>query len=415
MTKTENQNKPMQIIAGLDIGNGDSKCKLQINGQDPIALDLPSVVAYTTGSNTPKVPTSHYMETLTNRLDASVVGPGIHHVDEGRMFFGKRAITSGESLTSFNISNHVPKSQDSLSTILIDGIIASNAVSHYYKSNNKLPSNLTVDSVIAIPLPIDDYLEYRNTYKTSLMSAPHTVTIRNFGDPITVTINYKNVIVLAEGAAAQYAILKLGPKFLQKALDSARLHGAKIDQAYTGEMLAKATNSISLDIGDGNVNFPVITNKQINVEASRSINKGYGSVLDGAVVDLANTTASFDSRRDLSDFLRDPMNQLMPAQKATFVEADRAVENHKQVFTRDIRTTFSDIFRRVGQRTQVIYVYGGGATPMQKSLEPVLIDETKVGNGENIPILWMDSVYSRNLNRNGLFEAAVYGTKSNLQ
>lgn len=247
------------------------------------------------------------------------------------------------------------------------------------------------------------------------MSAPHTVTIRNFGDPITVTINYKNVIVLAEGAAAQYAILKLGPKFLQKALDSARLHGAKIDQAYTGEMLAKATNSISLDIGDGNVNFPVITNKQINVEASRSINKGYGSVLDGAVVDLANTTASFDSRRDLSDFLRDPMNQLMPAQKATFVEANRAVENHKQVFTRDIRTTFSDIFRRVGQRTQVIYVYGGGATPMQKSLEPVLIDETKVGNGENIPILWMDSVYSRNLNRNGLFEAAVYGTKSNLQ
>lgn len=412
--KTTNKNH-MQIIAGLDIGNGDSKCKLKINNEDPIVLSLPSVVAYTTGSNTPKIPTENYMETLTNRLDASVVGPGIRRVDEGRMFFGKRAITSGESLTIFNISNHVPKSQDSLSTILIDGVIASNAVANFYKNNQKLPANLTVDASIAIPLPIDDYLEYRNTYKTSLMSAPHTVTIRNFGDPITVTINFKNVIVLAEGAAAQYAIIKLGPSFLQKALDSSRSHGAAIDPAYTGEMLAKATNSISLDIGDGNVNFPVITNKQINVEASRSINKGYGSVLDGAVIDLANTTASFTSRRDLSDFLRDPMNQLMPAQKATYVEANRAVENHKQVFTRDIRTTFSDIFRRVGQRTQVIYVYGGGATPMQKSLEPVLINETKVGNNENVPILWMDSVYSRNLNRNGLFEAATYGTKSNLQ
>lgn len=405
----------MHIVAGMDIGNGDSKCKVQIDSDKPVVFDLPSVAAYTTGSNTPKVPTDDYMKNLYTNLDAEITGPGIKSNDEGRVFFGKRAIDSGESLTMFNITNHVPKSHDSLSTILLDGILASRGVMQYYKTQGQLPKQLDLIAGVGVPLPIADYLDYRESYKQTLMSGIHLVTVRNFAEPITVKIKYQSVVVMAEGAAAQYAITKLGPKFIQLAIDNARKHGAKIDPAYTGDLLSKATNSIGLDIGDGNVNIAVITNRAINIEASTSIDKSYGTVLDGAVQDLANTTASFKNRRDLSDFMRDPLNQVMPAQKATYLQAQRAIDNHKEILVRDIRSVFTDVFRKVGQRTQVVWVYGGGATPMQKNLEPVMIAETKVGAGQNIPILWMDSTYSRNLNRNGLFDAAMYGVKASLQ
>ena len=89
----------------------------------------------------------------------------------------------------------------------------------------------------------------------------------------------------------------------------------------------------------------------------------------------------------------------MPAQQGTYKMASRAVEKHKPIFVRDIRTAYTNIFHKVGQRTQVIWVYGGGATP---------------GGDNLVPILWMDSSYSRNLNRNGLYEAAINGIEKNL-
>lgn len=415
--KTLKSDKPedLAVTAGMDIGNGDSKIKLAFGDDDPTSFSLPSVVAYTTGANTPKVPTEEYIENLYNNLDAEVVGPGVKTIDEGRVFFGKRAVESGQSLTMFNINNHMPKSEDSLSTILIDGILASSAITEYFKKNKKLPDHINLVAGIGTALPINDYLDYRDQYKQTLMSGIHTVTVRNFREPIIVKIKFQAVTVMAEGAAAQYAIRKLGPKFIQLAIDNARKNGSNIDPTYTGDMLAAATNSIGLDLGDGTVNIAVITNKRMNIEASRTLNKSYGTVLDGAVEDLANTRASFDNRRDLSNFMLDKNNQRMAAQKATYDKAQKAIDKHKLVLARDIRTIFTDVFRHVGQSTQVIWVYGGGATPMQKVLEPVMTEETKVGDDQNIPVLWMDSEYSRNLNRNGLYEAAIYGVQASLQ
>lgn len=405
----------LTITAGMDIGNGDSKIKLSINDQPTTSFSLPSAVAYTTGANTPKVPTKDYMNNLYNNLDAEVTGPGVKPNDEGRVFFGQRAVESGQSLTMFNINDHVPKSEDSLSTILIDGILASSAITEYFNKNNKLPDHLNIIAGIGTALPIADYLDYRDQYKQTLMSGIHTVTVRNFKEPIQVKIKFQAVTVMAEGAAAQYAIRKLGAKFIQLAIDNARKNGSNIDPAYTGEMLADATNSIGLDLGDGTVNIAVITNKRMNIEASRTLNKSYGTVLDGAVEDLINTNASFDNRRDLSAFMLDKNNQKMPAQKSTYQQAQRAIDRHKKILARDIQQIFASVFRKVGKATQVIWVYGGGATPMQKDLEPIMTQATKVGEDQNIPVLWMDSSYSRNLNRNGLYDAAIYGVQASLQ
>lgn len=405
----------LTVTAGMDIGNGDSKIKLAFGDDQPISFSLPSAVAYTTGANTPKVPTKDYMNNLYNNLDAEVTGPGVKPNDEGRVFYGQRAVESGQSLTMFNINDHMPKSEDSLSTILIDGILASSAITEYFNKNNKLPDHLNIIAGIGTALPIADYLDYRDQYKQTLMSGIHTVTVRNFKEPIQVKIKYQAVTVMAEGAAAQYAIRKLGPKFIQLAIDNARKNGLHIDPAYTGEMLADTTNSIGLDLGDGTVNIAVITNKRMNIEASRTLNKSYGTVLDGAVEDLINTNASFDNRRDLSAFMLDKNNQKMPAQKSTYQQAQRAIDRHKKILARDIQQIFASVFRKVGKATQVIWVYGGGATPMQKDLEPIMTQVTKVGDDQNIPVLWMDSSYSRNLNRNGLYDAAIYGVQASLQ
>ena len=57
---------------------------------------------------------------------------------------------------------------------------------------------------------------------------------------------------------------------------------------------------------------------------------------------------------------------------------------------------------KVGAYAEVIYVYGGGASPIKEVLYPVLCDVLKDYNLD-IPILYLDSMYSRFLNREGLF------------
>ena len=53
----------------------------------------------------------------------------------------------------------------------------------------------------------------------------------------------------------------------------------------------------------------------------------------------------------------------------------------------------------------MIYVYGGGASDMKAWLHPKLIETVKKLGGADVevPILYLDSRYSRKLNREGLF------------
>ena len=109
----------MKMIAGLDVGNGYVKGKLSIDGEKPILIDLPSTVSYISGKDLDRQPNEAYMKDFVNKLDATFVSKGIKPIDEGRVLLGKRAIYSGASQVEFNIDNHEPKCQDSLSTMLI--------------------------------------------------------------------------------------------------------------------------------------------------------------------------------------------------------------------------------------------------------------------------------------------------------
>lgn len=393
----------MKIKMGLDIGNGYVKGKAKSDySDDSILIDLPSTVSYTTASVLPAVVESNYIKDIFNNLDCSIQSNTIAERDKGRVLVGKRAILSGESQVEFNIENHIPKCKESLSGMLILSSVASTAIYSEYKETKKLPDEIDVEVDLAIALPINDYMEYKNIYKDELKKNSHYVTVFNFEKPITVKISFDKIIVLAEGCAGQFAITFLGATFLDLALDMAREDGLMIDENYTGEILSRAENTIGVDIGEGTVNFPVFINGKVAIESSSSINKGYGSVLTNVVSELRNTPYAFESRKDLADFML--KENLMPAQQKIKAQVQVYIDRQVNIFVRDVMKEFSNIFRKVGLRTDIVYVYGGGANAIKDYLYPSLIDACRLDENNSLPVIYLDSSYSRDLNRNGLFD-----------
>ena len=63
---------------------------------------------------------------------------------------------------------------------------------------------------------------------------------------------------------------------------------------------------------------------------------------------------------------------------------------------------------RAGSFIEVLYIYGGGATPVKDQLYERLLGTVKALGGADVmfPVLYLDSRYSRFLNRQGLFVIA---------
>lgn len=404
-------NKKLKMIAGLDIGNGYVKGKIKINDAKTQVMNFPASVSYTVSNIIPRPIDRETIDDIYNRLDVNMSSKGIKQRDEGRVLVGQRGINSGESQMEFNIENQIPKSEDSLATMLILSSIAGSALQYFYKKFKQLPeTTLKVDVYAGLALPIENYLDYRKSYENLLLDDLHFVTVNNFETKVNVEISFKKVVVLPEGAAAQYAITSLGSKFLQDALDASRAQGAIIDKAYTGDVLSKVMNTIGIDVGEGTTNFPVFVNGNISIESSRSINKGYGTVLRAVMAELRNTEYAFDSRKSLSEFMQ--QKDYLPAQRAIANEVQKLLDKHTKILVKDIMNEFSNIYRKVGIRTEAVYVYGGGATAIQKFLYPALINAVKITDEQSLPVIYLDSSYSRDLNRNGLFEGAELASKS---
>ena len=207
----------IRIVCGLDVGNGYLKGRAKVDGGDPINVDMPSVVTRAKGDTVPQEEDEAHVSALPNSLDATVVsraaGPS------GRYLFGARAVDSGRSNVEFSIDSPDPKCNDPLSTLLVLGVVASLAVRRAFETGDA--DDLEVSCTLAVALPIGDYVRFRGAYRSNLMGCSHEVVVHNFDRDIRVRVTFDDVAVLAEGAAAQFAIQSLGPVFLQTALDAA--------------------------------------------------------------------------------------------------------------------------------------------------------------------------------------------------
>ena len=401
----------IKLVGGLDIGNGYVKGKIRDANNKVSLLDLPSAVAIDTAPAAIPVSdneVSAVVDDIFNEMDATFDSPVVKR--NVHRLFGKRGMKSGRTIEEFDVHSREAKSEQDLSGVLVLGCAAGTALQRFFAEKGTLPVDiLPVNVRIALALPISEYKTKRKQYVNMLIGTTHVVTIHNFKAPVRFEIKFENVQVLAEGAAAQYAINNYDEKILDAMLDDFRSRSlgetTKALDGVTGKDLVQVKNTIGIDVGEGTTNFPVFQNGKFNTDASYSYNKGYGSVLDSAADILNARGFAFNSRKALSEYLLSTPT-VIDRQRYLAVKAvvDAEVEN----FVIGVEKQFASVVDKVGLTTEIVYLFGGGATAIHESLMKTLNERSvKFGGTEALlPVLCLASEYSRYLNRDGLYLVA---------
>lgn len=396
----------IQMIAGLDIGNGYVKGSTEIIGGERTGIDFLSGVAFQTSSYNIPVPESEagsIVNDIFNEMEASFDSPAIN--DSTRRLFGMRAISSGKSMSEFDVSSTQSKAQQDLSGILILGSVAGKALQEYWNRNHQLPDELLKVNVncLALALPITEFKQYRKIYASRFKDSSHLVSIHNFEKPVRIEITVSNVQVLAEGASAQYALSYSpnAPQLMDAMLNDLKKHGYSFDGITSADILG-AKNTVGIDIGEGTVNFPVFQDGHFNPDSSGTFVKGYGTVLEQARERLVAENMPFGSRKALAEFMQQTPS---PLQQARYNKVKRVVDEEILGFVTEILNEFHKVMSRAGSFVEVLYIYGGGASPVKDQFYDTLLNSVKSLGGEDVmfPVLYLDSRYSRFLNREGLF------------
>lgn len=387
-------------IAGIDVGNGYTKGN--IDGK-PISA-FPSSVAHVTSvidvkKETPEEIASD-IEDIYNTMYATFDSPLIKNNMTGR-FFGARGIMSGRSLEQFDVNSHLSKAEADLSAILCLGALAGRVLQDYWAENHKLPADgevLEHSCILTLALPINEYRRFRKPYGEGFRENTHMVTIHNFAKPVRIKLSFTSVSVLAEGESAHYGILFEGERLMQAMLDDLKARGEVLEGITARDVLA-AKNTVGIDIGEGTTNFPVFRNGQFSPDASSTYPKGHGHVLIRALERLQQQGYPFQTRKALSEYLN---TEPSPLARAQYEAVKRVCDEEEVSFADDIRTEFTSVMNRTNGFTEVVYVYGGGATPLKFVFHQKIIDAMK-SFGMACPVLYLPSSYSRRLNGHGLY------------
>ena len=403
-----NLNNPMNVIAGLDIGNGYVKGVASVNNGEKSGIDFLSGVAFQTSSLNIPVQESDadaVIQNIFNEMEVSFDSPAVS--DSTRRLFGMRAISSGKSMEEFDVSSTISKAQQDLSAILVLGSLAGKALQLYWKENKHLPDDIVkVKARIALALPITEFKSFRKLYAARFKDGSHMISIHNFDKPVRFQIDVEDAQVWAEGASAQYALSYSpeGPVLMEAMLADLRKHGYKFEGITAADIL-QAKNTVGIDIGEGTVNFPVFRDRKFNPDASGTFAKGYGTVLEQARERLVAAGMPFGSRKELAEF----MNQTpSPLQRVRYDKAKHVVDEEIIGFVTEVINEFHKVMSRAGSFVEVLYIYGGGATPIKDVFYDAIINAAKMLGGEDVmfPVLYLDSRYSRYLNREGLYVIA---------
>lgn len=406
------------LNVGLDIGNGYVKGLLKNPDHDKKAqaVDLMSdAVSFRPSDKIVKITDPAAIERemgdIYDMAELSFDSPLITGEEGFHYFVGKRAERSGLTLMEFNLKEaRRAKSEDKLSAILTLSVLACKTLKEYYEKNGRLPEReeiLNVDVNMAMSVPIGEYRSKRDVLVRKYENRPHLVVIHNFQYAVRVEIHVKKVVPAAEGASAQFAIARKGEKFIAALVADMEKHGVKLREGITVSDISKAGGVVGVDIGEGTVNFPVYQDLRFNADISDTFNQGYGTVLDKAAKTLTDMGRPFkNSRKVLMGWLLDAKDR--PMKKPQYDEAMRVVNDEIVSFTDEVKKQFMSILEVNGSYTEVVYIYGGGATPMQWCLYDKLIDALNSSLGEgSFVALYLDSSYSRYLNRDGLYLLAA--------
>ena len=388
----------MELVAGLDMGNGYAKAK--IGDQSPFAF--PAAVGCVTHSHDMKAEDiAGVVDDIFNHLDITYDTPMVSA--GARRYFGRRGMTAGVSVQEFDVYSQISKANDELSPILVMGTLAAKALQEYYDEHSTVPSEVVkLHARVALALPINEYKRYRKSYTDAYLKGSHFVTIHNFKEPVRFHIIFDDVKVFAEGQSAQYAIKLKGEGFIQAMLDNLRNQGYEME-GITAHDIMSVRNTVGVDIGEGTVNFPVFQEGDFAPDASITYHQGYGSVITRAMDRLQEGGMAFSSRKSLTEFVQTTPSATLRKRHA---KVSAILEEETLGFASEINMEFVKILNRVNSSNEAVYVYGGGATPLEKILMPLLLKTLKSFDSEETPVLYLDSRYSRYLNVVGLYLVA---------
>ncbi|MDP9903228.1 hypothetical protein [Arthrobacter bambusae] len=412
----------INLCGGIDVGNGYVKGVIENQGTSlRDTIDMPSSVSVLTRPNQLPVPDAEARSILDNEaggtdfyneLDvtiSSALVPDIY-----RRVFGVRSLSADGAFEEFDTVGRASKAKQPLSKALVLGVFAAKALRDHFGQHGSLPEEeLQVTARAALALPISEFLRHRESYAAEFLNAgkPHLVTVENFETKVSVRITFADVQVLAEGASAQYAINSKGVQLMdamlrdvKSRLDPASQQSQELAEITAQDVLA-ATNTIGIDVGEGTVNFPVFTSGRFNVEASQTFGKGYGSVLEGAIKAMEDQglESGFSNRKELADFLQREPSAL---KRSFYKRVKQFVDQEASFFAEEAAEKLGSVLRTVGAMTDVAFVYGGGSGSVKDVLYPALLAKVNEMNSISaFPVLYLDSSYSRHLNREGLFIA----------
>ncbi|MEW2413093.1 ParM/StbA family protein [Streptomyces sp. NPDC046866] len=408
-----NSNDVITLTGGIDVGNGYVKGVIQNTKREIFdEIDLPSAVV-STSRTSPKVPlpdadaASVMAGDFYNQIDCSLTTTLVAASD--RRIFGRAALSvRGSKFTEFEVLGKHSKADQELSKVLVLGVFAAKALRDYVRENGTLPRHeLRVQVRAGLALPISEFVARRHAYAAEFIGvlgssdpAVHLVTIKNFSTPVSVRLQFVDVQVMAEGASAQFAITDKGEPLAQALLDDLRTRDASVVEGVSAADLVAVQNTIGVDVGEGTVNFPVFTDGRFNPEAAATLDEGYGTALMNAMERMSESDATlqFSSRKQLADFLHAKPSVLV---KNRHQRAVGFVEDEAGYLVEEIVSSFGDVLSQAGATTEVVYVYGGGSGPIKHLLHPALLKAAG-----DVPVLYLDSSYSRHLNREGLYIAA---------
>lgn len=366
-----------------------------------------------------------YINDFINHLDVSIQSPQVQ--ETRRMFIGKNAITSRLHKDNFNVNNFKGKAETDLALILTLSIIGGEAIKDVYndlsaRKKQKLTEypyddiHVTVDMTTALPVTEGKKPGMIEKYADRFYNKgnEHIVTFHNFEKLITVHVTFTHPTIALEGETALYKIRHANPSLAKLiANDFIKAYPEYKDKIDKSDptLLTARPNAIVIDIGEGTTDFAVFTNGKINEHASSSLKLGFGNVLESAVNELQQNGINVKDRADLQQQLNEPedifnINQLR-------VKKD-AVNHQLEPFEKAITKSFGEALNTAGSNIEIIYVLGGGATPMDKlsNLRQSLINETKAQTGGiGIFVVFIDPRYAQLLNEAGLqlINQAIYG------
>lgn len=403
MTTPTQTHAPIEITGGLDIGNGYVKGALRGPDGTTNKFDLPASVALVTSAADLPTPDSEAQAALDghiyNELDVSFSSPLIR--SPYRHLFGSRGLSAQASrVEEFDVIRDISKAEQELSKVLVIGLFAAQGLREYVKVHGELPEDqIHVQARVGLALPIDEYRDFRVQYAAELKHGHHLVSVHNFETPVSVKVTFVDVQVAAEGSSAQFAIRQGGEKLVQAMLDDLARRGYPLD-GLTAHDVHEARNTVGIDIGEGTVNFPVYSEGKFNGDVSRTFKEGYGTVLLNSMADLRRAGVAFKSRKKLAEYLLTEPSAMKAAEHA---KVSGIVAAQAELWCQQLAEEFGKVFDDVRYDAEVAYVYGGGSGPLREILHPMLLERV----GESFPVLYLDSSYSRHLNREGLLIAAT--------